>query len=268
MSRHFNRNVVITGGSRGLGYALSREFLMAGDHVLITGRDPDRLKESVTALKKETGNNNLFSIRHDAAEPERLDRFCSSVTEKLGTIDIWINNAGTAGSFKAPIWKLDASDIVETCATNLTGTLLMTKASMTIMKKQLAKEQYSYHICNMGFTHFGASFSRSNIPHKASKLGVAAASRFLVKELEKEGTRNIGVHEISPGLVKTGLLMRDTSGKTRRFLEAIAETPETVAAKLVPIIRTVEGTGKQIRYRSIPMTVLRIVARGIFVNRD
>lgn len=267
MSKLFPYNVVITGGSRGLGYALAREFLTMGDRVLITGRSPERLDVSVVALRKETGNDNLYSISRDVADTKGLDQFMSSVTETLGTVDLWINNAGTAGYRKAPLWELDAPDMVETCATNLAGTLLMTKAAITIMRTQPSTGTYSYHICNMGFTRFGALFSRSNIPHKTSKLGVAAASRFLVKELEEGGNRSIGIHEVSPGLVNTDLLMRDTSGNTRKFLEAIAETPKAVAAKLAPKIRNIEGTRKQIRYRSIPMTGLRIIARGMFVNR-
>ncbi len=67
----------------------------------------------------------------------------------------------------------------------------------------------------------------------------------------EQGLTGIGIHELSPGLVKTDLLFRDTSPETKEFLDLIAESPEKVAEKLVPKIRAVQGTGGTIRYRSI-----------------
>ncbi|UZJ42563.1 SDR family oxidoreductase [Prosthecochloris sp. SCSIO W1101] len=243
--------IVITGGSRGLGYALAREFLLKGDRVIISGRNPEHLEHAVESLKAEIRGCEIYGICMDVGNPEKLDLFSSFIITRLGQVDRWINNAGTSGLRKAPLCQLEASDILETCTTNLAGSMLMSKIATEIMSNQPSEDIPSYHIFNMGFSTSGAKFSRSNIPHKASKLGVAAISHFLCRELHEQGIRGIGIHELSPGLVKTDLLLRDTSPETKEFLDLIAESPEKVARKLVPKIRAANGRKSHIRYRSI-----------------
>ncbi len=253
--------VVITGGSRGVGFAFAREFLLRGDRVIITGRNPEHLERALESLKTEALGCEVYGVCRDAGDAEDLGLFGSFITTRLGQVDRWINNAGTAGMRKAPLWELEASDILETCATNLSGSLLMSKAAIEIMSHQPSEDEPLYHIFNMGFSSEGAQMSRSNTPHKASKLGVAAVSRFLRQELHERGLKGIGVHELSPGLVKTDLLLRDTESETREFLDCVAESPERVAEKLVPKIRAVRGSGKRIRYRSIAGMGFHIVLK-------
>ena len=243
--------IVVTGGSRGLGYALAREFLLKGDRVIISGRNPEHLEHAVESLKAEIPGCEIYGVCMDVGNPEELDLFTSFIITRLGQVDRWINNAGTSGLRKAPLWQLEASDILETCTTNLAGSMLMSKIATEIMRNQPSEDIPLYHIFNMGFSAPGAKFSRSNIPHKASKLGVAAVSHFLCQELHEQGIRGIGIHELSPGLVKTDLLLRDTSPETKEFLDLIAESPEKVARKLVSKIREANGRKSHIRYRSI-----------------
>ncbi|MCW8795490.1 MAG: SDR family oxidoreductase [Chlorobium sp.] len=255
-NRTYGLGVVITGGTGGLGYALAREFLLMGDRVLITGRDQTRLEQAIETLKVEAKSCEVYGICRDVCNADDLALFRSFIVSRLGQVDRWINNAGTAGMRKAPLWELDAPDILETCNTNLFGSLLMSRTAIEIMSDQPAEDEPVYHVFNLGFSSTGANFSRSNIPHKASKLGVAAVSRFLEKELREQGFKGIGVHELSPGLVKTDLLFRDTSEETKEFLDCIAETPEKVAEKLVVKLRSVQSRKSPIRYRSIPgMTI-------------
>ena len=253
--------VVITGGSRGLGYAFAREFLLHGDKVVITGRNRQLLDQALESLQTEIKGCEIYGICRDVNNTEDLGFFRSFIVTRLGQVDRWINNAGTAGLRKAPLWDIEASDILETCTTNLFGSLLMSRMAIEIMKSQPSDDTPLYHIFNMGFSSRGAKLSRSNIPHKASKLGVAAVSSFLERELRKQGLTGIGVHELSPGLVKTDLLFRDTSPETKEFLDLIAESPEKVAEKLVPKIRAVHGTGDTIRYRSIAGMGLHIIMK-------
>ncbi len=255
--------IFITGGSKGLGYALAREFLLHGDRVMITGRNQEHLDLSVESLKSEINGCEIYGLCRDVSDQDDLDLFKSLIITRLGQVDRWINNAGTAGMHKASLWELNAEDIRETCTTNLFGSLLMSKTAVEVLSLQPSEEQPLFHIFNMGFSSKGAKLSRSNIPHKASKLGVAAVSSFLEKELIQQGLTGIGVHEVSPGLVKTDLLFRDTSAETKEFLDLIAESPEKVAEKLVPKIRAVHGTGSTIRYRSITGMSLSMLTRFV-----
>lgn len=251
--------IVITGGSRGLGYALAREFLLKGDRVIISGRNPEQLERAVESLKAEIRGCEIYGMNMDVGNPEEIDLFSSFVITRLGQVDRWINNAGTSGRRKAPLWQLQASDILETCTTNLAGSILMSKVATAIMSDQPCEDVPLYHIFNMGFSTAGARLSRSNIPHKASKLGVAAVSHFLCRELHEQRIRSVGIHELSPGLVKTDLLLRDTSPETQEFLDLIAESPEKVARKLVPKIREANGRKSHIRYRSLAGMGLHVV---------
>ncbi|MCG8342611.1 MAG: SDR family oxidoreductase [Chlorobiales bacterium] len=253
--------IFITGGSRGLGYALAREFLLHGDRVIISGRNQQQLDRSVGSLKTEIYGCEIYGLCRDVSSRDDLDLFKSLIITRLGQVDRWINNAGTAGMRKASLWELDVQDIMETCTTNLSGSLLMSKIAVEIMSRQPSEDMPLYHIFNMGFSSTGAKLSRSNIPHKASKLGVAAVSSFLERELREQGFTGIGIHELSPGLVKTDLLFRDTSSETKEFLDLIAESPEKVAEKLVPKIRDAHGTGGTIRYRSLFTMGLHVLIR-------
>ncbi|MCG8377503.1 MAG: SDR family oxidoreductase [Chlorobiales bacterium] len=260
ISQH-SLGIVITGGSRGLGYSLAREFLLRGDRVVISGRKQEQLDQAIESLKTEIKGCEIYGVCRDVSNKAELARFRSFIITRLGQVDRWINNAGTAGMRKAPLWELDASDIMETCTTNLFGSILMSRLAVDIMSHQPSENVPLYHIFNMGFSSTGAKFSRSNVPHKASKLGVAAMSRFLAREVYEQGLKGIGIHELSPGLVKTDLLLRDTSAETQEFLDCIAETPEKVAQKLVMKIRSAHGRQSRIRYRSIPGMALHILIK-------
>ena len=71
------------------------------------------------------------------------------------------------------------------------------------------------------------------------------------------------MHELSPGLVLTDLLLKDAGIRERMLFNAVAETPETVAATLVPRIRTVTGSGGLLRYQPVILMVARISPRSL-----
>jgi len=187
---------------------------------------------------------------------------------KLGRVDRWINNAGTAGMLKRPLWELEAGDILETCTTNLAASIIMCAEAVNVMQRQPSSGKPCYHIYNMGFSLTGAALSRSAVPHKASKRGVAELTHFLALELKAAGFKSIGVHELSPGLVLTELLLRDATEQTSRFIKVIAEKPETVASILVPKIRLITARNTHLRYEPLAKMVFRIVVKmpSIFGN--
>ena len=251
--------VVITGGSAGLGYALASAFLAAGDRVVICGRNRQRLEEALQSLSIAVPDGEIHGRVCDVADPDEGKAFVQFAADRLGIVDRWINNAGTAGQLKQPLWKLDSVDILETCTTNLSGSLLMCSEAVRLMDRQPSASEEIYHIFNMGFSAAGAAFSRSAVPHKASKRGVAELTHFLSRELKAAGKKSIAVHELSPGLVLTRLLLQDTSPEAMKILTLIAEKPETVASTLVPKIRSITGYNREIRYQPFVITLFRLV---------
>ena len=251
--------VVITGGSKGLGYALALEFLSAGDRVVICGRNSERLESALHALRLAVPDGEIYGVGCDVGDPSGGKLLADFAVASLGRVDRWINNAGTAGMLKRPLWELDAGDIFETCTTNLSGSVVMCSEAVRVMRRQPSSEKPCYHIFNMGFSMIGASFSRSAVPHKASKRGVAELTHFLSRELKAAGVKSIGVHELSPGLVLTELLLRDATEEAGRFLKLIAEEPEKVASILVPKIRSIRSRNSRLRYEPLITMFFRIL---------
>ncbi len=253
--------IVITGGSRGLGFELAWAFLRAGDRVVICGRSETSVNKALERLSTTVTDAPVWGMACDVANPDEMSVFAGFALAKLGCVDRWLNNAGSSGIRKRPLFDLDDADIVQTVGTNLTGTLIASRAAIRIMMSQEHEtgNAAGCHIFNFGFSPAGARFSRSPLPHKASKTGVAAVSRFLAEELEREGIRGIAVHEVSPGLVRTDLLLNDTDPVTRKFLETVADHPQTAAALLLPKIRYPDKRSFLLRSRSLPVMIARMV---------
>ena len=257
MKPELSLGVVITGGSAGLGYALAAAFLSAGDRVVICGRNQQRLQTALDSLSQAVPLGEVHGVVCDVGDPDGGKALAGFAAHRLGRVDRWINNAGTAGKLKRPLWELDSDDILETCTTNLSGTIAMCSEAVKLMMSQPSSPKAIYHIFNMGFSSMGAAFSRSAVHHKASKRGVAELTHFLSGELKSSGKTSIGVHELSPGLVLTELLLQDASPEAKRFFSIVAESPEKVADTLVPKIRSITGCNRTLRYQPMVMTLLR-----------
>ena len=99
-------NVVITGGSKGLGKALAREFLQHGDHIIITGRSEKDLAKTIADLRSELSpeQRDLVSITGttcDICKPEEVEQLAKFAQQHFGNIDVWVCNAGYSGGFKS-----------------------------------------------------------------------------------------------------------------------------------------------------------------------
>jgi chlorophyll(ide) b reductase len=99
-------NVVITGGSKGLGKALAREFLQHGDRVIITGRSQEDLGKTLQDLRSELSPElrDMVSITGttcDICKPEEVEQLAKFAKQHFGNIDVWVCNAGYSGGFKS-----------------------------------------------------------------------------------------------------------------------------------------------------------------------
>jgi NAD(P)-dependent dehydrogenase (short-subunit alcohol dehydrogenase family) len=261
--------VVITGGTAGLGLAMAREFLRAGDRVVICGRRESNLAVALQTLGMEMPGGEVHGMACDVSDSLQAAGFAAFAASKLGVIDRWINNAGTAGRMRRPLWELDLADIDETCRTNLSGSMMLCAEALRVMLRQPDGEgEPRYHLFNMGFTAAGLRSSPTSVPHRASKRAVAIMSELLRQELKAAGKRSVGVHELSPGLVLTDLLLRDATPAQKRFFNAMAETPETVAAKLVPAIRAISGRGGTLRYLPVFFMLAKLAASLFGYRKD
>ena len=216
--------VVITGATKGVGYALAREFLMRGDRVCICGRSATRVDAAVAALRAEFPGACVAGTRCDVTDPRDVDAFGDYAAATVGVIHHWLNNAGMVSS-RQPLFDIDPSEVVRVCNTNLTGAILCCQKAVKLMRRQGASstggsgEERSgssstnrsssqrYHVYNFGFSRWGASFSKSTCTHKATKRGLSQLTSALSEELTEAGVECVGVHQLSPGMVLTDLLL-------------------------------------------------------------
>ncbi|XP_012830609.1 PREDICTED: chlorophyll(ide) b reductase NOL, chloroplastic [Erythranthe guttata] len=105
-------NVLITGSTKGIGYALAKEFLKAGDTVVICSRSEERVKSALESLRVESGKQHVWGARCDVRKGDDVKNLVSFAQEQLNYIDIWINNAGSnAYSFK-PLMEASDEDLM------------------------------------------------------------------------------------------------------------------------------------------------------------
>jgi 3-oxoacyl-[acyl-carrier protein] reductase len=122
-----NAAVLITGGSSGIGRATAEVLKAAGARVAITGRDKKRLVEAAKAL-------GVVGIEADVSKEADVLRTFAEVKEKLGGLDVLINNAGV-GVFRE-LTDMSLADFESVFATNVTGAMLMGREAAKIFKAQ------------------------------------------------------------------------------------------------------------------------------------
>ncbi|GAB2268258.1 Probable chlorophyll(ide) b reductase nyc1, chloroplastic [Dionaea muscipula] len=260
------RNVVITGSTRGLGKALAREFLLSGDRVVVTSRSADsvdatvkELQENLDELIAVNGKNleqaKVVGAACDVCKPEDVRYLADFAVNELGSIDIWINNAGVNKGFR-PLLQFSDEDIEQIVSTNLVGSILCTREAMRAMRRQ----DKGGHIFNMDGAGSGGSSTPLTAVYGSTKCGLRQLQASLFKECKRT---NIGVHTASPGMVLTDLLLSGSTLKYKQMFNIVCELPETVARTLVPRMRVVKGSGKAINYLTPPRILLALVTAWV-----
>ncbi|KAJ4822597.1 putative chlorophyll(ide) b reductase nyc1, chloroplastic [Turnera subulata] len=260
------RNVVITGSTRGLGKALAREFLLSGDHVVVASRSAESVDMTVKELEESlreglaTSNGSakanlsrakVVGIACDVCQPSDVKKLANFAVSEFGSVDIWINNAGTNKGFR-PLLQFSDEDIKQIVSTNLVGSILCTQEAMRVMMNQ----PRGGHIFNMDGAGSGGSSTPLTAVYGSTKCGLRQLHSSLLKECKRS---KVGVHTASPGMVLTDLLLSGSTLKNKQMFNIICELPETVARTLVPRMRVVKGTGKAINYLTPPRIVLALV---------
>ncbi|EIE27680.1 NAD(P)-binding protein, partial [Coccomyxa subellipsoidea C-169] len=265
---HAPLNVVVTGGTRGIGKAIAREFLRSGDRVMVSSRSVQAVRRAMSELREEVtpvGTDIwIGGIDCDVSSPASVQRLVDGAASQMGSIDVWINNAGYSGTFQSFI-EARPEQIQEVVQTNLLGCLLCTRAAMRLM----AAQPRGGHIFNMDGAGADGLPTPQYAAYGATKAGIAHLKGSLGAEAAREGAP-VGVHCLSPGMVLTNLLLEGASDINKQIFNILCEQPETVAAFLVPRARTVAArgeAGRYIRFLTLPRALLRFITAPLRTNR-
>jgi short-subunit dehydrogenase len=184
--------VLITGGSKGLGMILARNFALAGTRVAICARSIDELEKARSWIHKEAAAA-ILAVPCDVSQRDEVERMIKHVQRVYGPIDILINNAGTIAV--APLEATTVEDFEKAQNIMFWGMLYPTLAVLPTMR-----EKKSGQIVNI--TSIGAMISIPHmIPYSSAKFAALGLSLGLFTELKSSG---IKVTTILPGLMRTG----------------------------------------------------------------
>lgn len=186
-----NKTVLITGGSRGLGLVLSREFLREGARVAICARNAEELELAKQDLQQISSN--VLTVTCDITRQNEVAEMVSRVREQFGQIDVLVNNAGTISV--APLEEMTLNDFEEAMQINYQGALY---TSLAVIPEMRARQ--NGRIVNIA--SIGGKLSVPHLlPYSASKFALVGFSEGLRAELMKDG---ITVTTVCPGLMRTG----------------------------------------------------------------
>ena len=188
------RAALVTGGSRGIGAAISRALAEAGAAVAINYRErADSAKNLADELLK-TGVR-AITVQADVSQPEAVAKMVDFIKCELGAIDILVNNAGIA--ITRGIDNLSEPDFDQTIAVNLKSVFLCTQAVLPTMR---AKKWGRIVNISSGAARGAGAIG----PHyNASKAGVEGLTRGYAARVLKEG---ITVNAVAPSLIETDMM--------------------------------------------------------------
>lgn len=197
------KNVLVTGGTRGIGRDIVRQFSGEGARVAFTYRSSSA---EANALVSELGEARTLAIQGDAAEPAAAEEAVSIVLEKWGSVDVLVNNAGVTRDNL--MLRATAKDWDFVLDTNLKSVFNFCKAVYRPMMKQRAGR-----IINISSV-VGVTGNAGQTNYAASKAGMIGLSKSLAKELSKRG---VTVNVVAPGYIETDM----TSGLSDAAREAM-----------------------------------------------
>ena len=182
-----NKNVVITGGSMGIGASLAEAFAAAGANVLVVARSVDKL----AALADRIGGRYLAA---DLSTSEGVDGLVDKCVDAMGHVDIWINNAGveTSDAFA----HTDRDTIRTVARVNFEAPVLLTKDALEHML-----ERGSGHIVQMSSVAAAITFP-GLVAYAGTKAGLTHFNENLRVEV---AGHNIGLTVVAPGPVDTAM---------------------------------------------------------------
>ena len=211
------RIILITGGTRGIGYATAEALIKAGNKVAITGTTPDGVATAERAL---SAGGQVVGVACDVRDAASVQRAVETVVARFGGLDVIVNNAGVGVG--VPIAEMSHDEWDRIIGTNLTGVFNCCKAAIPHLRTRGGG-----WIVNISSLSSTGPFP-GGAAYVASKAGINAFSDALMQELRDD---NIRVTTVLPGSVATGFSGREPgTGSDWKLL------PEDVAHAIVDLL--------------------------------
>ncbi len=186
---------VVTGGTRGIGYAIVKKFLENGATVVLFGSREETVDKALSSLRAENAEWNVSGDFPNLSDPASVASAIEKVHEEFGRIDILVNNAGISDS--TPIDNYTAAQFNKVMDLNVNAIMNTVMPTVKIMK-----EQGSGNIINTS-SMVSICGQRSGVAYPTSKYAVNGMTWSLAREL---APFNIRVNAVAPGITKTDMV--------------------------------------------------------------
>jgi gluconate 5-dehydrogenase len=204
--------VLITGATSGLGAAMATALVDAGARVAVTGRDPERARRAADGL-----GGAAVGIGMDVRDDDDVERGVAEAADRLGGLDVLVNNAGLGMrsvnprflTDPQPFWQVPPAGFRDLVATNLTGYFLVARA---VVPRLLGS---GGRVVNVSMNH--STMNRKGfVPYGPARAGAEALSRIMAADLAGSG---VTVNLLLPGgATATGMIPDDFPAEHRAQL--------------------------------------------------
>ena len=215
------RKVVLTGGTGGIGKTIAKTLVDRGAIVTIAGTKKTVLDE----ISNELSQNTFFLV-NDLSESGAVEKLLSFANEKMGEVDILINNAGITRD--GLMVRMGDEDWLDVISINLTAGFKLARGCL----KSMMKNRWGRIINISSVVGFTGNPGQAN--YAASKAGIIGMTKSLAAEV---ASRNITVNCIAPGYIKTAMTGSLTEKQTSELLNLVPSgrmgMPEDIAASVL-----------------------------------
>ena len=187
------KTAVVTGGTRGIGFAIAKKFLDNGANVAICGSRQDSVDKALAKLTEYEGR--VMGIWPDLCDPQQVAEAFASVKARFGSLDILANNAGI--SSRTSLYEYTVEEFSRIMDINVKAVFVCSQAAARIMKEQGGGAIISTS------SMVGEYGQPSGCGYPASKFAVNGLTRSLARELAKDQIR---VNAVAPGVTRTDML--------------------------------------------------------------
>lgn len=228
------RVALVTGGSRGIGRAISVSLADAGASVAVNFREKAAEAEAVAGEIRGRGGM-AAAVQADVSRADEVGRMIATVERELGPVDVLVNNAGIG--LVRSVDELTEADFDLTIAVNLKSVFLCTQAVVPGMRAR----QWG-RIVNISS---GAARGAGGVgPHyNASKAGMEGMTRGYAARLVKDG---ITVNAVAPSLIETDMVKQGVASSPARIPLGRFGTPEECALIVMMLVRNAYMTGQTV----------------------
>jgi 3-oxoacyl-[acyl-carrier protein] reductase len=195
------RTALITGGSRGIGLGIARELAREGFDLALNGMRDERSVLPVLKELKSTGCHVVY-VQGDISIESDRQRMMDYTIEKLGILNVLVNNAGIAPRERMDILKATPKSFDEVISVNLKGPYFLTQLVANNMITSKKKDSSGFY-CIINVSSVSATIASVNRgEYCISKAGIAMATKLWAARL---GEFDIPVYEIQPGVIQTDM---------------------------------------------------------------